>query len=64
MQKSLGSKPQLVVVNSDKDIEDRKYDKQGIPMECLVKKCGYKWFTTIGAFRDDPQCPRCKNPLE
>lgn len=58
------SKPKLVVVNTEQDLADRKYDKQHIAMECLVKKCGYKWFPTIGEFRDSPQCPRCKSPLE
>jgi len=57
------SKPQLVVVNTDKDIEDRKYDKQGIAVECLKKKCGYKWFTTIGDLNDHPQCPRCQSGM-
>lgn len=53
------NKPQLVVVNTDKDIEARKYDKKGIAVECPKKRCGYKWFTTIGELNDRPRCPKC-----
>jgi len=53
------SKLQLVSHNTEKELEDRKYDKQQIDVECLKKKCGFRWRTTIGVFRDEPICPRC-----
>lgn len=53
------SKPQLVVVNTEKELEERKLDKQPLTVECLIKGCGHRWYVTIGKFRDDPHCPKC-----
>ena len=59
MTKSKASNLQLVAHNTEKELEDRKYDKQPIDIECLRKRCGYKWRTTIGQFKDNPKCPKC-----
>lgn len=48
---------ELVVRNTDEDLQRTKIDKERIAMCC--PRCDYRYMSTVGAIVDDPLCPRC-----
>ena len=58
------SKPKLEVVvnNSERDLLERRIDKEFIVLQCLRPICRHRWKATI-ADCENPVCPKCKREV-